>query len=363
MGSKGLSIGGLCGARCGILCGILCALSMPGHGQAPPAGPSPIGPIAPIASIAPISPLDASAPALVELPSLPAVPAVPPAQALESTRRNVRSSAEWLARRVDSWFGDKPFEQGGKVSDGRLSLAVFKRQDQQADVDVRFNAEFRLPNVERFAYVFVGRDDRRDTVRDTPDDLVDQQRLRTSGPLDRSFLAGLGLTVFDAVDFRLGFGSRLKPYLQARITLPWQLAPGHVLQFRETFFWTQADRAGATTALAYDWTLAPGMALRWSSAATVTQESRNLEWSSSLALSRVLPGRQLLTLEALGSGEGTRGTGVGRSDVGLLTHWEVPLYRNWLFGEVVFGHFWPRPDRHSERGRAWALGGTLKLRF
>lgn len=343
-------------ARCaswaiGLLCAALGSAPLTALAQSLPPAP------------APAAALDAVEPAFAQVPTLPVVPAVPPAQALESTRRTVRTTAEWLARNVDSWFGDRPFEHGGGVSDGRLSLAVFKRQDQRADVDVRFNAEFRLPNVERFAYVFIGRDDRRDAVRDTPDVLIDQQRLRASGPLDRSFLAGLGLSVFDAVDFRLGFGSRLKPYLQARVTLPWQLAPGHALQFRETVFWTQADQAGSTTALAYDWALAPGMALRWSNAATITQESRNLEWSSSLALSRALPGRQLLTLEALASGEGTRGKGVGRSDLGLLTHWELPLYSNWLFGELVGGHFWPRAERYSERGRAWALGGSLKLRF
>ena len=339
------------GLSIGLLCGLIGCVPLHGYAQALPA------------ARAPIAPLDAVASLAAELPPLPAVPAVPPAEVLESTRRSVRSTAMWLARSVDGWFGDRPFEQGGDVSDGRLSLTVFKRQDQQADVDVRFNAEFRLPNVERFAYVFVGRDDRRDAVKDTPDALIDQQRLRTSAPLDRSFLAGLGLTVFDAVDFRLGFGSRLKPYVQARVTLPWQLAPGHALQLRETFFWTQADQLGATTALAYDWTVAPGLALRWSNAAAITQQSRNFEWSSSLALSRALPGRQLATLEALGSGEGTRGTGVGRSDLGLLAHWELPLYRNWLFGELVAGHFWPRPDSRSERGRAWALGGSLKLRF
>lgn len=343
-------------ARCanwtiGLLCAALGNLPLAAQAQRLPAAP------------APVAALGETQSAVVALPALPPVPAVPPAQALESTRRTVRNTAEWLARSVDSWFGDQPFDHGGGVTDGRLSLAVFKRQDQRADVDVRFNAEFRLPNVERFAYVFVGRDDRRDAVRDTPDVLIDQQRLRTSGPLDRSFLAGLGLSVFDAVDFRLGFGSRLKPYLQARVTLPWQLAPGHALRFRETVFWTQADRTGSTTALAYDWAVTPGMALRWATAATITQESRNVEWSSSLALSRVLPGRQLLTLEALASGEGTQGKGVGRSDLGLLTHWELPLYSNWLFGELVGGHFWPRADRSSERGRAWALGGSLKLRF
>ena len=47
-------------------------------------------------------------------------------QMVEATRNMARAFAEWLARGVDSWFGDKPFEDGGRVTDGRLSLAVFK---------------------------------------------------------------------------------------------------------------------------------------------------------------------------------------------------------------------------------------------
>jgi len=35
---------------------------------------------------------------------------------LEGTRRSVRSTAVWLASGVDSWFGDKPFAEGGEVS-------------------------------------------------------------------------------------------------------------------------------------------------------------------------------------------------------------------------------------------------------
>jgi len=36
--------------------------------------------------------------------------------AIESTRSTVRNAAERLARGVDRWFGDKPFEQGGSVT-------------------------------------------------------------------------------------------------------------------------------------------------------------------------------------------------------------------------------------------------------
>ena len=45
---------------------------------------------------------------------LPVSAAEPPeSPVLESTRQSVRSTTEWLARGVDSWFGDKPFAEGG----------------------------------------------------------------------------------------------------------------------------------------------------------------------------------------------------------------------------------------------------------
>jgi len=47
----------------------------------------------------------------------------------------------------------------------------------------------------------------------------------------------------------------------------------------------------------------------------------------------------------------------------VQTRWEQPVCRNWLLGEILVGHFWPRKDAMSERGRAWAAGSSLKMRF
>ena len=284
-------------------------------------------------------------------------------QVLEATRRSARSTAEWLARGVDSWFGSRPFEDGGKVSNGRLSLGFLKRQDQSTDVDVRFTAQFRLPNVERRAYLFVGRDVRRDVVRDTPDDLLRQQRLLATETGQRANFAGVGLALRDAFDFRIGIGPRARPYAQARFDESWTPAPDHVIDFRETLFWTHDDRAGSTTALSYDWALSPTLALRWLNAATITQQTRNFELSSSLGAYRSLGDARLLSLEAVFSATGTHGAGVGLSDVGLLARWSQPIYKTWMFGEIVGGHFWPRPQAGSQRGRAWAAGGSLRMHF
>ncbi len=293
----------------------------------------------------------------------PTRPTEPEQPAIENTRATARTTAEWLARQVDSWFGDRPFEDGGSVRDGRLSVSVFKRADQSLDVDLRFDASFRLPNVERSAYVFIGRDDPRQVVRDTPQASSSQQKLEPGRSEERSFLAGLGFSLLRDIDVRIGVSSHFKPYVQARHTRVWALAPTQSLEFRETLFLNREDRLGSTTTLSYGWQMRPGLELRWISAATITQVSKNFEWSSTLGAYHSFGSQQVLGAELLVSGTGTQGTGVGRSDYGVLGRWEQPVYKDWLLGEVVVGHFWPRPDSRSERGRAWALGGSLKMRF
>jgi hypothetical protein len=281
----------------------------------------------------------------------------------ETTQRAARSAAEWLAHGIDGWFGSEPYPDVDRVTDGRLDIGLFKRQDQAPSLDVRFDARFRLPNLEKSAYLFVGRDDRREAIQDTPDASSLRQRLLAEQRDDRSFLAGLGLGLPRGFDLRVGLSSRLKPYTQLRWRQRWAPTSAQRIELRETLFWTREDRGGSTTALSYELELSPVWTVRWLNSGTITETSRNLEWSSTLGLHRLLSGQRLVSAEAVLAGEGTRGTGRGASDAGLLLKWEQPLHHDWLRGEVVAGHFWPRPDRDSERGRAWAMGATLKMRF
>lgn len=285
----------------------------------------------------------------------------PVEEAVESARRSVRSTAEWLARGVDSWFGDKPFNQGGKVTDGRLSVSLLTRQHESADVGLRFTARFRLPNLEERAYLFLGRDDQREVITDIPDSFSRQQRLLRENAAERSFVGGVGLRLADAVDFRLGFRGGLKPYAQARYRRPTQLGPADLLDFRETVFWSLDDHFGSTTALSYEHAFSSSLAGRWLSAATITQRVRKFAWSSGLGLYQAFDDQRLLSLEALASG--LQGSGVAVSDYGLQAKWQQPVYKDWLIGELIVGHFWPRQDAASPRLTAWALGGSLTMKF
>jgi hypothetical protein len=262
---------------------------------------------------------------------------------------------------VDSWFGDKPFSQGGKVTDGRFSVGLLTREQEDPAVSVRFNARFRLPNVEEKTYFFLGRDDRREVVSDKPGAFSRQQRLLRENAADRSFFAGLGRSLDDAVDFRIGFRGGLKPYAQVRYRKQWQLASADLFDFRETIFWSVDDHVGSTTATSYEHAFSSTLAGRWLTSATITQRVRKFEWSSSVGAYKLLGQQRVLSLEALIGG--LQGSGVTVADYGLQTRWEQPVYQDWLLGELIVGHFWPRADAASLRQRAWALGGVLKMKF
>ncbi len=280
---------------------------------------------------------------------------------LEQTRRSVRSTAVWLARGVDSWFGDKPFEQGGgRVSDGRLSMSLLKREDQSLDFKVRFNARFRLPNVEQRTYFFLGRDNDRETVADTPGALSRNDRLLAEGPDDRTFFAGFGYALKEAFDLRLGFHG-IRPYAQARYRDTWNLTQRDLIEFRQTFFWRTSDHFGSTTALSYEHAYSSTLAFRWLSATTRTQKSKQFDWSSIAGAYKGFAGERLLSLEYVLSG--SQHSGMLVSEHGAQTKWSQPVYRDWLFGEAIVGMYWPRRALFESRDRIWALGASVTMRF
>ncbi len=282
-------------------------------------------------------------------------------EVFDSAREGVRSTAIWLASGVDSWFGDRPFTEGGKVSDGRLSLNVLAQQGERPSVNVRFNARFRLPNIDRLTYVFVGRDDRQEVITDTPGALSKEDLLQPVSPEDRMFFAGLGRPLNDAVDFRLGVRGGLKLYAQARYRGLWQPGPRDAVDFRQTVFWTLADRIGSTTAASYEHLVSPTLAVRWLSAATITQALPKFVWSSIVGSYKSFGDQRLLSLEALVNGQ--QGSGVGATDYGVQARWEQPVHQDWLIAGIVVGRFWPRPDVTSVRRGDWALGVSVRMRF
>ena len=281
---------------------------------------------------------------------------------VETAREATRNAAVWLASGVDSWFGNRPFSDGGQVNDGELSLRFYSRQDQKADYSVTFNARFKLPNLESHTYLFTGRDTTAGVVTDRPAVFADKQRLlQPNSTLDNSFFAGLGRMVGDSVDARIGFQGGLKLYAQGRYRKEWRPAADDTVEFSQTVYATQADRLGSSTVASYQHQYSPTLVGRWLNAVSVTQNDTDAEWNSSLGLFKLMGQQRQLSLALLASAK--QNTGLPLTDYGIQMRWEQPVLHNRLMGEIIFGHFWPQSLIPGARSTAWAVGTGLKMKF
>lgn len=307
---------------------------------------------------------------LLALPSLaiaqPAANPVSPQAAqeqdlLEQSRTQVRGFSVWLGETVNDWFGDRPFEEGGKVTHGRLGLRNLWRQDEGWDTNVRFRARFDLPNLRDKAYVFIGRQNERELVTDQSEAFTREQLLlEERRKEDQTGFAGVGLALRKNLDFRVGVRGGMKFYTQARYRKQWALTEQDRIEFRETIFWNNKDKFGSTTALDYEHAFTPTLSLHWQNATTISEKTDDFAWGSSLGLFKRFGDDRILSGEMVVTGE--TGAEENVDEYGVRMKWTQPVYREWLIGEFIVGHYWPqREDR--ERERAWAMGVNLEMRF
>ena len=307
---------------------------------------------------------------LLALPSLasaqPAANPVSPQAAqeqdlLEQSRTQVRGFSVWLGETVNDWFGDRPFEEGGKVTHGRLGLRNLWRQNEGWDTNVRFRARFDLPNLRDKAYVFIGRQNERELVTDQAEAFTREQLLlEERRKEDQTGFAGVGLALRKNLDFRVGVRGGMKFYTQARYRKQWALTEQDRIEFRETIFWNNKDKFGSTTALDYEHAFTPTLSLHWQNATTISEKTDDFAWGSSLGLFKRFGDDRILSGEMVVTGE--TGAEENVDEYGVRMKWTQPVYREWLIGEFIVGHYWPqREDR--ERERAWAAGVNLEMRF
>lgn len=281
---------------------------------------------------------------------------------LDASRRVVKGATTWVAAGVNSWFGDRPFEDGGRVWNGRFALRTLWRQDDGFDFNVRFSARLDLPNLRDNSYLFFGRDNERDLISDQPQPFTRQQQLISEDRRDDStFFVGLGKSIYDSIDFRIGVRGGYKLFTHARYRHDWELSEQDEVRFRQTFFWATSEGFGSTTALDYEHTFDPTLAFRWLNSTTISEDSNDFEWSSSVGMYKSFGDRRLLSSEVLISGETGSSATVG--EYGVRFKWQQPFLRDWLIGEVILGHFWPRDDGDEKRDRSWALGTGLTMEF
>jgi hypothetical protein len=276
-------------------------------------------------------------------------------------RAAVRDLTESVARRVDSWFGNRPFEDGGRVS-GSIGFKILAQQHEKPEKNVRFRARLDLPNVEEQTYLFFGQENERDLITDQPGPFTRRELLLPEDRrTDLTGFAGLGYALHDAIDFRAGVRGGFKPFAQARYKKHWLVSARNAVEFRETLFWKPDDGFGATTALNFSHGVSSTVALRWQTAGTISKETDGMAWVTSLGAFKSYGTDRLASIEAIVSGATAASDSIG--EYGVRAIWQQPIYRDWTILEVSVGHFWPQGEAEDVRGQNWALGVGVDIRF
>nr|WP_237251648.1 hypothetical protein [Thioalkalivibrio nitratireducens] len=281
---------------------------------------------------------------------------------LETTRRGVDTTANWLVRGVDGWFGDKPFDESGGEVSGSVYVRGLQREDEGFKARVRFRLDVTMPNVNERAFVFLGRDNEAELVTDQPDTFRRAQLLLPESRTDDStFFAGIGYFLRDNVSLRAGVRGGYKLYSQARYQKDWWPTEQSRLEFTETIFLAVRDGLGSTTALDYGYAFADDFGFRWRNSATFSTETDGVAWATALGTLKTFPKQRELSLDVLANGETDYDVSV--REYGVRGIYRRPVYRDWLLGEVILGYFWPREDDDPDRREAWALGLATEMRF
>lgn len=281
---------------------------------------------------------------------------------IDDSRERIRDFFESIGRGVDGWFGETRPDDSARLVNGRLGLHSLWRRDEGLRTNLNFRGKFDLPNLKNRAYLYFGQDNERELITDQPEEFSRQQRLlEEQRREDQTFFAGLGYALQENIDLRGGIRGPLRPFVQARYRMGWDFSEDDTLEFRETLFWEAKEGVGLTTALNFAHTFTRQLDLRWRNAATISQSTDALAWQSSLGLFLGLGGHHQLSLEALVSGE--TGSPVRVGEYGLRTTYRRAVYQDWLLGELIVGHFWPKESENRERDRSWAAGIGVEVLF
>lgn len=283
---------------------------------------------------------------------------------LDTASRRLHQTVCGAALWFDGLFGEGDLD-AALQSYGHVEVSTAYSEFSGSHTRFRFNARIKLPAMERRLSAFVGIDDEEDFVRDRAEGQALRSRQRDT---DRdTFLLGLGFAGYTSdrfqSDLRVGVRDvRLpKVFVQNRFNyIPYSGEKTRLI-LRITPFWDNRALLGTTTHTSFDHILGDAFLVRWSTAATVTEEVSGVDWRTAMILYQNLSGLDALAYEAF-----IRGASAAPEplrEYGVRTVYRLPMWRDRLVGELVLGYSWPRDDPLLPREGAADIGVGIEMPF
>jgi hypothetical protein len=277
--------------------------------------------------------------------------------------RSMCSTAVWF----DGFFGSARFDDEYQATHGSLSVGAFWDERDHWDPSLRFRVQVDLPQMSDRFSGFVGKVDTDEFVTEQRDDFDTLPR-HFGREVDDKVLFGLGYSQprrhgghFDA-----SVGTSLdiptEPYAKVtyRIALP--LLERNLLRLRESIFWEDSERLGATTRVDLERLLTDDFLVRWTGSATFTQETEGVRWFSQLTLFQNLHEGRAISYQVGITAESDLEVPI--TDYGLRVIYRRSIFnREWLFLELRSSITWPREDPLEHRVSNLGAGVAVEMMF
>ena len=271
------------------------------------------------------------------------------------------------AVRFDGFFGSARFDDEYQATHGSLAVGALWDERNHWDPSVRFRVQMKLPQMSERLSAFVGKVDPDEFVTEQRDDFDTLPR-QFGRVADDDVLFGLGysqpgrrLGRFDA-----GFGTRLdaptKPYAKVTYRVAVPLLERNLLRLRETVFWEDSERLGATTRFDLDRLITDDFLARWTNSATLTQETEGVRWFSQVTLFQNLGKGSAISYQVGITAESKREVPI--TDYGLRLIYRRTIFdRDWLFLELRSNITWPRDSLLEHREPVLGAGAAVEMMF
>lgn len=277
--------------------------------------------------------------------------------------RSMCSTAVWF----DGFFGSARFDDEYQATHGSLTVGALWDERDHWDPSVRFRVSVELPQLsERFS-AFVGKVDADEFVTEQRDDFDTLPR-QFGREVDDKVLFGLGYSEprgpgghFDA-SVGTSLDSPTEPYAKVTYRIAVPLLARNLLRLRESIFWKENERLGATTRFDLERLFSDDLLGRWTGSATFTEESEGVRWFSQLTIYQNLNNGRALSYQVGITAE--TDSDVPITDYGLRVIYRRSIFdRKWLFLEMRSSMTWPRENLLERREANLGAGIALEMMF
>jgi len=277
--------------------------------------------------------------------------------------RSMCSTAVWF----DGFFGSARFDDEYQATHGSLAVGALWDERDHWDPSVRFRLQVELPQLSDRFSGFVGKVDADEFVTEQRDDFDTLPR-QFGQEVDDKVLFGLGYSEprghgghFDA-SVGTSLDSPTEPYAKVTYRIAVPLLARNLLRLRESIFWEESERLGATTRIDLERLFTNDLLGRWTGSATVTQESEGVRWFSQLTLYQNLHDGRALSYQVGITAESD--SEVPITDYGLRVIYRRSIF-DWvrLFLELRSNIIWPRENLLERREANIGAGVALGVMF